>query len=753
MNDFSSMSDEELKSIAGGALRQEPNPTSTDTFDFRKMDDEELNKIAMGGLRKALPSLPKTKDWTDTVLDGVVAVGKEIDSVTGAPTRKAIGAAMDGENPFSAFYSQFGENPDHAPTGKELAKRVGFNDTPLSEDVPGLYSETGDEWLKFKKGGAMDWSPAGVAGFGIDVAADPTNLIPGKAVASAAGKTAKAGKDAILAGTKGVAKATDFALGTKGVTKALNTTGEVVDDVIGAVGKAVNPKVAPDYERFLDIAKRNNIDPTLLPEAVEFGPDTFISRASRNVAEGPFGEKRLQNFHAGLDSVRDAIGNKVKGFTGGADALDEVAAGSYLRDAYDRGVDNFFNGIDMTHNTIINQVPRLQLTEKSAAKIDSALNGIEKFAKGRTKRGFTRAQREQGEQLIAAVEAVRYGNGSYKQTVEALRDIGEVAFTSKNSLADIPPDIQKFRKLYNDVSDALIDTVKSELGDDIAESLVDNNKAMTEFFGDKSLVAPIIGSKSMSPEQVFNTIIKNGDTSRLTALKKILSPEDFNQLKGAFLENIIKRSPDGSFTFRGLHNQLRGKKNALSVLFEPDELNQIDELVELGDRFGDPVLSKPGTGASNIFRDLATGMRDGIVNDKTVEFMKSRARGATPAAQEALASAVNDTQKITNRTASAMSTLPMFENKIRAAAKGSQSVSTMDANQPPSQDMIAKVDANPGFLRSIKNPTLKRNLINAVNKRRQQRGDEVLSDIMEKSFNPREATTLEDAKSDFINGN
>lgn len=761
MNDFSNMSDEQLQSIASGSLRQ--SKTEAPQQDYSTMSDDQLQNIAMGGLRKALPKLQEAKGIGSTILDGVITVGKEIDSVTGAPTRKAIGALMDKENPLTAFAGQFGEDPDRAPTGKDLAKRIGFTDKPMSEDIPGLYSETGDEWLKFKKDGPMDWSPAGVAGFGVDVLADPTNLIPGKAVGAGLAKTASVGSDAIRMGTKGAAQAADFITGTKGATKTLEAAGKgidavgnVIDSATGAVRSAVNPKIADDFGRLSEVAKNNGIDPSLLPESVEFGQDTFLSRASRNVAEGPFGEKRLQSFNSGLDAVRGAVGNKIKKFTGGAEALDEVAAGSLLRDGYDRGVDNFFDKIDFSHNTIVNQVPGLALTEKSMSKIDSALGGVEKFAKGRVARGVTKAQREQGAQLLSAIDAIRSGSGSYKQTVEALRDIGDAAFKSTNTLADIPPDVQKLRKLYNDVSDGLIDTVRSELGDDIAKNLVDNNKAMSEFFGDKSLLAPIIGSKNMSPEQVFNSLVKNGDTSRLTALKKIMAPEDFSQLKGAFLENLIKRSPDGSFTFRGLHNGLRNKKNALSVLFEPDELSQITDLIELGDRFGDPVLSRSGTGASNFFRDLGTGIRDGIVSDNTVEMLKARARNGAGAAQSVAppsASPKLSSQAPQAAGAAGLASIPIFENKLRAAAKGSQSVSTMEANEPPSSGMIAKVDANPEILKQIKNPTLKRNLIEAVNRKRQQRGDDVILESMGGAFNPKEKTSTNDAQSDFINSN
>ncbi len=365
-----------------------------------------------------------------------------------------------------------------------------------------------------------------------------------------------------------------------------------------------NPKVDPSFKEYSEIAKKNGIDPKLLPESVKFGPNSSISRASRSIAEGRYGEETLKRFDKALDQVKDAYDKKIINYSKGA-PVDEITAGKVLRDSYDEGVSKFFDEMDFSHNTIINQVPGLRLTDESLSSINSALNGIEKFAKGRLQRGITGTQRGQGQQLLNAVEAIRAGNGSYKQTVEALRDIGEAAFQSKNSLADIPVDVQKMRKLYNDISESLINTVKSELGDDIANSLIANNKAMSEFFGDQSLIARVMGDKAIAPERAFQSLILNGDSQRIQALKKIISPEKWEYLKGAVLENITKRDAEGSFTFKQLHNGMRNKKNALSSIFTPEELSDYVGLVRLGDRFGSPVLSSSGTGASFSFQDLA----------------------------------------------------------------------------------------------------------------------------------------------------
>lgn len=364
-----------------------------------------------------------------------------------------------------------------------------------------------------------------------------------------------------------------------------------------------NPEVDPKFKDFQEIAKKNGIDPNILPESVKFGPDSSAARASRSLAEGRFGEESLKKFNDALDQVRGAYDKKIQNYAKGV-PVDEVTAGKVLRDSYDEGVSKFFDQMDFTHNSIIDQAPGLTLTPDALSKIDSTINGVEKFAKGRLMRGVTDTQKKQGQQLLNAVEAIRAGNGSYKQTVEALRDIGEAAFQSKNVLADVPVDAAKMRKIYNDLNESLIDTVRSQLGDDIANSLVENNKAMSEFFGDKSLVARVMGDKAIAPENAFRSLVLNGDSQKIQALKKIIPPEKWEYLKGAVLENLAKRDAENNFTFKQLYNSMRSKRSALNAAFDPQELIENAGLVRLGDRFGSPVLSSSGTGASLSFQDL-----------------------------------------------------------------------------------------------------------------------------------------------------
>lgn len=171
---------------------------------------------------------PPKKSFGEKAMDAAVYVGEKIDQYTGAPTRAAISAGIDGENPVSAFSKQFGENPNLAPTGKQIAQKVGVPDTKLSDVAPGMFTTDDKEaegWLKFKKGGAADVSGSGVAGLAIDVLADPSNIVgagaaKGVAQAGLAGaKTAAGATKAAVASSRAAGVASDILKGAGEIAK------------------------------------------------------------------------------------------------------------------------------------------------------------------------------------------------------------------------------------------------------------------------------------------------------------------------------------------------------------------------------------------------------------------------------------------------------------------------------------------------------------------------------------------------------
>lgn len=503
-----------------------------------------------------------------------------------------------------------------APSSAEQMERAGIPEGSRVDLMPEVKVPFTDVTL-----GKGDSSARDVGGFALDVASDPLNY----ATFGGASVVKNAGKNAIKEAGEKAARGVGESAAAQTIKQTGNVVSETARSTKKAIGKLFSPTLANDFEQLKNIAKKNNIPEDLLPESIEFGKDSMISRASRAKMEGPLGEEALNKFNDGLDLVRGKVEELANNVSGGV-APDAVDAGIAIRDGFDRGVDKFFSNVDMTHNKLMKAIPNLKLSPDGVKKISSKLSGLEKWAKGRASRGITATDRTQADQILRAVEQIKRGNGSYKQTYEALRDIGEVAFKAKNSLADIPPDIAKFRDLYFTIDDALIDTASKAAGEPVAQSMRETNRAISEFLGERSLLSKTIGRKDLSPEKLFNSLVVNGDVKRLQALKKILSPEDFKILKGAFIKSQIKKNADDVFTFKGLHNNLRGKKNALGELLDAQEIESLNELIQLGNRWGDPILSYSGTGASGAFRSIGQTIRSTVENDTLVNYLKNKAR-------------------------------------------------------------------------------------------------------------------------------
>lgn len=526
-----------------------------------------------------------------------------------------------------AATKQFGRDPDNTESSKTIAEREGVPGTALSDVAPGLYSESGSG-LRLKKGGLLDPTASGVAGMAAEMAVP---IPPAGKALSLLKPALGPGMRMAEKGVEGVAKVADAATGTKLGTGALGATKTVAKATAGAFtgakegfGKVFKAKQADDFGESVKTAMANGIDPKILPEAVEFGPSSIVSRTARVQAEGITGQPLLERHQAGLDQVRDAVRADIEKIGGGA-PLTKPDAGAVLRDGFNAGVDRAFDAVNTSHKSIIKEAPGLRLSESAVQKIAPKLEELEKWATQKAENGLTNTAKGQGQQILNAIGAFRRKGESYAGAYEALQEIGDVAFKSKNTMADIPPDISRFRKLYGDISEAMTGTVDDAFGADKGKALRESNQAMHKIYGDKSLLGKL-GQESTSDEQLFQSIIEHGDTKRIAALKPYLEPEQLAALKGAFLNNMIKESADGSFPFKSLHNAIRGKGTVASALFEPDELKNLNALIKLGDKFGSAIMSQSGTGASNAIRESVKEVGNSIADNAVSGGLKDRAR-------------------------------------------------------------------------------------------------------------------------------
>jgi hypothetical protein len=677
----------------------EPVQQAKPPFDPNKPFEEASPGLAS----RALGAIKSGAEW----------VGDKYSRYATAPMRAAIGEEVKNGlagKPISAFLGQMGQDPSTAPTGQAIAEGVGIpnKDYSAHSKEPGpedpdyfrymnepLFRE---QYLKSGKGSDYTFNPSKDAGTAVEIGADP--LLMGLGPLKVANGLAEAGKtafglagkglgSAVELGTKGV----DLATGTQTASRFMNAAVET-KDVAKAGAEAVfdhvkgmfNPRVAKDYPRFKAIAEKNGLDPSILPESVEFGQGSSIDSMARAHREGPAGGPSREMFQEAVDSVHTAH-EKALAKLGGGPPLGPLEAGNALRDGYQDGIKKFFDGIEMTRDRVVNGMKGpdgqyiippakgLMIDGDAMEKLSSKLNGVEKYAKGLVERGIDSADQAQGQYLLNAVNQARNSNGSFKQMTEAMRSIARKAF-GKPIQGQIPHDIDKLREIYFSMDDAQIATVGKHVSPEFASELVANNKAMSEMFKKRDQVAHILSNPELAPEAAFNRAVMSADTDQIEALRKILSPQEFDRQRAAFVH--VLTADKG---FDGMYSAMRRKLPQLSMWFmdNPQALQDIVERIELGQRFGKEVLSTSGTGASNVFHDL-TKHATGAVRDQV---MLERLKGTARAAEQAPA----DIQM--SKTGSAGG-LPVYQTgetpKMKYIIQGTRLVPTNSNPRGPAED-------------------------------------------------------------------
>ncbi len=685
MTDFSKLSDAELMAIVKAGPPKEKAPS----VDVTKLSDDDLQKIVKAG-----PPKPVEQPGLASRAVGAVQSGIEtVDAYTMAPLRAAVGSLQDGGSAQDAILrglKVWGEDqtkPEirpgipRAPTSKEIATKAGLSDKSLGRlRIPVI--PTRDETIDIDLP-----SPAGMAGFVGDVALDPTNLIPLGVAAKFAGKGIKTAVGPLATAAKAAASPITRRLEGSAVDKAAKL---LIEGGEAALDAHLKPSQAPDWDRLKSIAEANGIDAAKLPESVEFGPLAPITSMGRGLREGPVGAKLVDDFKESFAQVEGAVKAKAEAIGGGS-AMGREEAGEFIRERYNDAYQKFFDGIETTYDSVIKDYPGLKLSQEAAADLESKLLGIERFAAGRLKRGATQRNQAQAQGLLNTVAALRETNGSVKQTVEALRDIGEAAFGATNYLDSVPPDVKKMRDLYSSITESLHKTLRQDVqkGAEVSDALRESNARMREWFGEKSVVSKTLGESNLASEKVFERLLLNGDTRKVEALNFLIGPEAMQQLKGSVLSEMVRGNQfkENLVNFNALRNTVRDKQVMLGKLLTPDELKSFDDLVQLGDRFGDPRLSTSGTGGSNKFADLFKSVPNAALSSVAFEGLKGRARSRGLAA--------------------AATGVPLPESVVKEATESGISAAAAPSNVSPMRSFIERAAKRTTIGRTKKENTLK----------------------------------------------
>lgn len=477
-------------------------------------------------------------------------------------------------------------------------------------------------------------SPAQEMGTAFDVMA-PTGLEMALPVLKVAGLLSRGA-------AKGVAAAADMASGGTMGSDVLEGIGQGARAYktrqAAKIGEVLNPKFAPDAPKYQQIGQSLGFTPEEASHpAIQFGGNSAAARRNRVLAQDEGGQPYLDQHNAISDKIQQGFDQVVHSI--GGPPLEPTHAGEIIRQGVKNGAKRIAESVTASHGDIIEQFPGLTVTGSEAEGIAAKLHGIEKFAKGRAIRGVVPEQRAAAESLLGAVDAIRSSNMSYKQLNEAREMIGDIAFDDVGAVGQIPAYQQKMRDLYFGINDAMIETVgkmdrvrsgqfrpSGQAFEPIKDKLIESNKILHEMFQDEGAIGRALGNAQKAPEQVFNQALLHGDSRKVKALRNLLTPQELQQAKGAYLQALVKRGKD-DFTYKSARNALAQNRSVVDELFadSPDQIKKIRDIIDLGDRVGPPLL--PGSSGQLDFGGVNSIVKaiTAPVGDVTAEIGKVRA--------------------------------------------------------------------------------------------------------------------------------
>jgi len=436
--------------------------------DFLKMEKVESAPIAQEEKEQGI--------LMDT-LDGVIFVADEIDSLTGAPTRAAVRAAQEGDNPVSAFIDQFGRDTSKAPTGQDIVRRTSIFDKDSAAEV--------------------------VMGFAADVMIDPTAAmsatvkLTGKALKSFA-TTAK-----IMNEVKDITRVKAKAKAAKSAFKAVaqNSTTEVVDSALRSKGDVVIGRALMDRgmgphlnnpPKLLDKIKGTQKYKTI--EAA--GPDGVIDHFEKVATRS--GDGAISKISRETDSLLEsAVEN-------GAEQVDVKTLGDVLLERFSK------EAVDPTTGEAWD--PKYveeykTLFDKHVIKTDPAVyrRGIEPPTPGKFKVGIPKQPEIGNFRSVSEVQKLKRGIG---------KQISDAEFAAGIE----PKDAMKLRVL-KDIYHSLNPMIEHAVRDVVIESAQNGAKMPMAFMIKKNNadVSALMEVSEMVSKTRANVLINNDTAQALMA--------------------------------------------------------------------------------------------------------------------------------------------------------------------------------------------------------------------------------------------
>lgn len=562
-------------------------------------------------------------------------VGEKIDSVTGAPTRAAVMAGLEGRNPIKAGFEQFGE-----VAGPEISGRA----------IVDKFPEGASGALLRGLGGPMagplsmllpDETKKDIVGIGADVALDYTNLIPGKVISEAVKLPVTGAKKGIDLG----AKLFDVAPGV--IDKGVRAISPALADISGGVGKSIKsgidsvlnvvraPTLADDAVEAIKTAKKYNIDPKVLGDSLIFGPEATITKMGKVLAQGPEGDVYRKQFETAVDAVSKATDEFLAKLSSKPDAQSPEAIGNLIKKAKTENVAKTLSKFDVTNKFIIENVPGWKLNKDELAMINSKLVGTDRLMRTMVdlKSETNVASRNALNDAVKIFSNISK-NPSYKSVYEKLDDLGEYLSTDEFKNLENSKAKDQLKSLYKTVRDSMTQSVK-RIRPDLGEELVKSNKGISEYLNSVDAVTGAV-KKTDAGEDIFRKLVRGASSDEVRAMKNLLTPDQLGQVKQGLVGQFVRVEPgmgEEVLYKTDINKFMRwaeSNKSVVENLFTGEELQSFRDLEKLRRRVGDVKFNTSNTDVSSAFRNFLDSIKKNAVVAGIYEAQKVRGMGGLP---------------------------------------------------------------------------------------------------------------------------
>lgn len=334
-----------------------------------------------------------------------------------------------------------------------------------------------------------------------------------------------------------------------------------------------------------------------MPNVLKFGKNSQEAFSDMRKAKliTPEGKRILDNysnFKTGLDRyTEDLITDKIGGgFTGTA-----IEAGEHAQESFLRGLDQYKSKADMNYSKFAEQYPTAEamdddLKKKLMTQRNELMRKIEYIDSKGNKKILEKdpAIRKEYEYMVEMIDDI-IDDPTISTTDNIRRYLGSTTDWEMNTKAPALKAIKK--NMYRTLGDAELRAAK-RINPQLANQLQESNKIMAQALNDLEYMRSFVNEKS--GDKAFNKALSN--KKAIDILKRYVPDEDMKPIKAAYLNSNVSTYGDNDMGIRYEGTRANLNKNKFkSSLFNDDELNELREVVGVGDELGKPWFMSEGS--------------------------------------------------------------------------------------------------------------------------------------------------------------